>query len=193
MSRKKRKLNSKEQETRAANQNIELIQEDEIVEEQETMEQQERQELIEEQEPVQDAPAQQLGIISTDTMVTGDIFTDGHLLIDGIVEGDVFAKGDIKVTGKIKGRVCCLNIESFGQIQADEIEVKDTVILGEGMTIKGDVICRDAVISGRVDGNLCVSGNLSLSKSAVITGDIKTSSMSAEMGAKINGNIMIER
>lgn len=60
MSRKKRKLNSKEQETRAANQNIELIQEDEIVEEQETMEQQERQELIEEQEPVQDAPAQQL-------------------------------------------------------------------------------------------------------------------------------------
>ena len=72
MSRKKRKLDSKEQETRAANQNIEQIQEDEIVEEHETMEQQE---LIEEQEPVQDAPAQQLGIISTDTMVTGDIFT----------------------------------------------------------------------------------------------------------------------
>lgn len=190
MSRKKRKLDSKEQETRAANQNIEQIQEDEIVEEHETMEQQE---LIEEQEPVQDAPAQQLGIISTDTMVTGDIFTDGHLLIDGIVEGDVFAKGDIKVTGKIKGRVCCLNMESFGQIQADEIEVKDTVILGEGMTIKGDVICRDAVISGRVDGNLCVSGNLSLSKSAVITGDIKTSSMSAEMGAKINGKILMEK
>lgn len=177
MSRKKRKLNP---EVRTIDQNSERDIKEEIIEEPETQEGPELEE---------DAPAERLGVISEDTRVTGDILTDGHLQIGGIVEGNVYAKGDINVTGKIKGRICCLNMESYGQIETDEIEAKGRVILGEDMSIKGNVICRDAAISGRVYGNLFVSGNLTLSRSAVITGDIKTVAMSAELGAEINGNV----
>ncbi len=89
------------------------------------------------------------------------------------VLGDMEATGTLRVEGAIAG----------SSVRAD------VVIVGAGGTISGDVHAREAVIAGRVEGELTVSDRLELQSSAVVDGAVSTPVLVVHDGAAIRGKV----
>ena len=86
--------------------------------------------------------------------------------------GDVISKGDIRVDGILKGSV----------------KTEGKVVLGKEGVVEGDVMCKDADISGIVKAKITVSQLLTLKTSAKLNGDIITNKLSIEPGAAFTGS-----
>ena len=89
-----------------------------------------------------------------------------------IITGDVISKGDIRVDGTLKGSV----------------NTEGKVVLGREGVIEGDVVCKDADISGTIKARITVSQLLSLKTTAKLNGDIITNKLSIEPGAAFTGS-----
>jgi cytoskeletal protein CcmA (bactofilin family) len=94
-----------------------------------------------------------------------------------ILSSDLVIKGDIKTTGDIQ-------VEGTidGDIRAHLLTV------GEGATIKGEVVADDVVVNGRVVGR--VRGlKVRLTSSARVEGDIVHKTIAIESGAHFEGSV----
>ena len=89
-----------------------------------------------------------------------------------IITGDIVSKGDIRVDGTLKG-----SVNTHGK-----------VVLGREGVIEGDVICKDADVSGTIKAKITVSQLLSLKTTAKLNGDIITNKLSIEPGATFSGS-----
>ena len=89
-----------------------------------------------------------------------------------IITGDIISKGDIRIDGTLKGSV----------------NTEGKVVLGREGMIEGDVICKDADISGTIKAKITVSQLLSLKTTAKLNGDIITNKLSIEPGAAFSGS-----
>ena len=87
-----------------------------------------------------------------------------------IVSGDITSDGDFRIDGTMNG-----NITTAGRI-----------VVGKGATVTGDIRCVAAEIEGTVIGVLYVGDILSLKGTAVVKGEISTSRLSVEVGAKVD-------
>ena len=102
---------------------------------------------------------------------------DVNRIINGTeIKGDVISKGDIRFDGKLTG-----NVNTAGKI-----------IIGQTGIIKGEIVCKNADVSGRIDGKISVSEQLTLKNSSVINGDIITNKLAIEPGAKFTGTCSME-
>ena len=88
------------------------------------------------------------------------------------ITGDIKSAGDIRIDGGLTGN----------------LNTKGKVVIGPTGKIKGEVICKNSEISGILEGKISVSQLLNLKASSKITGDITTSRLSIEPGAKFSGN-----
>lgn len=88
------------------------------------------------------------------------------------VKGDVKSESDIRVDGSINGTLKC--------------DAK--VVIGSTGTVQGTITCRDAVIEGKVEGDVTVAELLNLRKTAQLTGEIISSKLIIEAGAVFHGN-----
>jgi cytoskeletal protein CcmA (bactofilin family) len=61
-------------------------------------------------------------------------------------------------------------------------------VVGKSGHITGDVVCQNASIEGRIEGNVEVEELLFLKSTAYIKGDILTRKIVVEEGAEFNGN-----
>lgn len=136
--------------------------------------------------------ADELGVISADMRVEGDILTKGHLVIDGNVEGNVSAKGNIVVRGNVRGKIICDNLILEQCSLVTEIEAMGQVSVKEA-NVTGKISCRDLSVNGTVNGDITARDSLALSAIAVVNGDIKAARMGMEFGAVVNGNISMGR
>lgn len=134
----------------------------------------------------------EVGIISKATVVHGDIKTGGHLAVAGIVEGSVSCAGNLMLTGEIKGTIDCNNIVIDNIGGASVLKVKESVSVKEHASFTGDIGCKNISIMGKVAGNISASGNVGITKTAVIEGDITAHVIAIEPGAKVKGYINIE-
>ena len=69
---------------------------------------------------------------------------------------------------------------------------KSKVVIGESGVIKGDVICENADISGKIEGTLKVKEILYLKSTANLEGDVKTKKLVVDNGAVLNGSISMK-
>lgn len=94
-----------------------------------------------------------------------------------VITGTVNAENDFRVDGTIEGNIVC----------------EGKVIVGKTGFIKGNVNCANAEIMGRVEGDLNISGMLTLRSSCVVTGDVRISTLVIEEpGIKINGKCIMK-
>ena len=87
------------------------------------------------------------------------------------IEGDLVSNGGIVVEGEVSGSV----------------KTEAGVRVGEKAKIVADVKAKEAIISGRVQGNIEVKERLILTSSAEVNGDIQASSLEVQAGAIFNG------
>jgi cytoskeletal protein CcmA (bactofilin family) len=112
------------------------------------------------------APSVDVGRLSSllaqDTCIRGDVVFDGGMRVDGRIEGNVLGKPD-------------------GQ---------GLLVLSEKGTIVGTVKVHDAVINGRVEGDLEVEHFLELQAGARITGNISYRTLKLDCGATVEGKLV---
>ncbi|MCX7785503.1 MAG: polymer-forming cytoskeletal protein [candidate division WOR-3 bacterium] len=82
--------------------------------------------------------------------------------LDSFIGKGTNFKGDLAVSGSAK---------IDGQIEGD-IRVSEMVLTGPESFIKGTINCKDAVIGGRVEGNINAQGSVELQAGATVLGDI---------------------
>ncbi len=96
-----------------------------------------------------------------------------NTLVQGtVVEGTVKSESDIRVDGTIKGKLYC--------------DAK--VIIGPAGMVEGEIKCKNAVIEGKIQGNLEVSELLNIRESAQVNGDVRTNKLIVQSGAAFNVN-----
>lgn len=86
--------------------------------------------------------------------------------------GNVETNGDIRIDGEIEGNVIS----------------KGKVVIGSNGKITGEVHCVNAELSGIIQGVIKVSELLSLKNASKLIGDIFTTKLSIEPGAKFTGS-----
>ncbi len=86
--------------------------------------------------------------------------------------GEFKTDSDIKFDGKLDGTLI----------------TKNKLVVGETGQIKGEIRCKSAVISGKIEGNIFVEDIITLQASCKIDGEITTKKIAIEPGAIFNGN-----
>jgi len=84
--------------------------------------------------------------------------------------GDITSKGFFRIDGTIDGNV----------------NTPSKVVIGRTGVINGTLSCENADIEGRIEGNLDVSGTLSLKSTAHIKGEVVAGKLAVEPGATFN-------
>jgi len=92
------------------------------------------------------------------------------------LKGDIVSEGFFRIDGKVEG----------------SISNPSRVVLGKSGVIIGKLICENADIEGRFEGNLDVSGTLTLKASAQIHGEVLVGKLAVEPGAIFNASCLMK-
>ena len=87
------------------------------------------------------------------------------------IKGDIKSDGDFRVDGTLQG-----SIQSNGKI-----------VVGVSGSIEGDITCQNADLSGQVKAIIRVKELLSLKSTSKVVGEVYTSKLAIEPGAKFSG------
>ena len=82
-----------------------------------------------------------INIISSGTIIKGDVKSDGDIRIDGTLIGTIKCKGKLVIgaTGKAEGEIHCQNADISGEIKA-KITVGELLALKSSSKLIGDII-----------------------------------------------------
>ena len=88
-----------------------------------------------------------------------------------VIKGEIQSPYDIRIDGTFEGKIL----------------TKGRVVIGESAVIKGDIICENIDLWGKVEGELFVKDTLALKEGCKMNGNINISRLSVELGAIFNG------
>ena len=89
-----------------------------------------------------------------------------------VIKGEVISPSDIRIDGTFEGKV----------------QTKGRVVVGETAVVKGDIICENIDLWGKVNGNVFVKDTLALMDGCQVDGNLNVKRLSVELGATFNGN-----
>jgi len=95
-----------------------------------------------------------------------------------IIKGSLVLEGSIRIDGDFEG---------------ERIVTKDTLILSGKGKIKGNVVARMLISSGKIMGNIRATDCVEILSGGEIIGDIRTPSLILEEGAFFVGNCLMEK
>ena len=94
--------------------------------------------------------------------------------------------GSAKIEGKFE-------ISDSIQIECEvggEMSVGGKLVIGQSGVVHADVRTVDAVIMGRYEGNLVATGDVEITATGQVTGNIETDSLVIAKGGFFNGNVV---
>jgi cytoskeletal protein CcmA (bactofilin family) len=87
------------------------------------------------------------------------------------LEGTIETKGSLRIDGRVKGA----------------IKTGDTVTIGANGVVAGEVYARQAVVGGRIEGNLKIEEKLVLEAKSTLIGNLKAKKLVIDEGAVFQG------
>jgi cytoskeletal protein CcmA (bactofilin family) len=103
--------------------------------------------------------------------MNGDAQSVNMLGAGTTIKGDIQSNGDFRIDGTLIG----------------SISSKGKIVVGQTGNVDGEVNCKNADISGQVKAQITVTDLLTLKATAKISGEITTSKLSIEPGARFSG------
>ena len=88
-----------------------------------------------------------------------------------VIKGEIVSPYDIRIDGTFEGK----------------IQSKGRVVAGETAIIKGDIICENVDLWGKIEGNIFVKDTLALKEGCVVSGGLNIRRLSVELGSTFNG------
>jgi len=117
-----------------------------------------------------------MGVFSKKDKVALDLQAISTLISEGcVVAGNLKAPAVARVDGQVNG----------------DVQVAEGLILGEQGVITGNVLTREMVVYGTVQGNIAVE-SLEIKGTGKITGDIATETLLVETGGVYNGHLTMQ-
>lgn len=103
--------------------------------------------------------------------------SDAYSVIDAhlAIAGDIGTDGTVRIDGRIDGTM----------------HRADTLIIGAGGTVVGNVEAREVVVGGELTGDLVVSGRVEIQKTATVRGDIRAAAVMLEEGGTVHGHVVV--
>lgn len=92
------------------------------------------------------------------------------------IVGDCETDGTVRIEGKLEGSV----------------RAGKSVVVGRSGEVVGDIFTQDAIISGRVSGNITAESRLELQSTCDIQGEIRSRRVQLDEGARFNGQVFME-
>ena len=89
-----------------------------------------------------------------------------------VIKGEILSPYDIRIDGMFEGKV----------------QTKGRVVVGETANVKGDIVCENIDLWGRVEGNVFVKDTLALMEGCFVNGNLHIRRLSVELGSTFNGN-----
>ncbi|MCD8208609.1 MAG: polymer-forming cytoskeletal protein [Bacteroidales bacterium] len=86
-------------------------------------------------------------------------------------KGTIHSKYDLRIDGTFEG----------------EVYSKGRIVVGETAVIKGDVICDNIDVWGKVEGRVYVKDTLGMKAGCALTGSVFTRRIMVELGSEFNG------
>lgn len=96
----------------------------------------------------------------------------------------------LEIKGKISGAE---DLEIDGKVEGPVSLPGQRLTVGRSGQLNSEIIAREAIVYGKVTGNLRVRERVEIKKDGSVIGDITTSRISIEDGAYFKGHIEIER
>jgi cytoskeletal protein CcmA (bactofilin family) len=96
---------------------------------------------------------------------------------DTVVRGDFRVNGSMRLDGQCEGR----------------LDIGQTLMTGPRSLLKGEVQCADAVIAGRVEGNVIAHETVELQSGAQVFGDVKCKGLVIQKDCVFQGNCSMAR
>lgn len=93
------------------------------------------------------------------------------------IKGDIITESEVKFNGSLEGTISGAN----------------KLVLGSEGNIKGEINCKNAIISGKIEGKIIVDELLTITSTGEINGEIVTSKLAVENGAIINGTFTMNK
>ncbi len=87
------------------------------------------------------------------------------------LEGNIETKGSLRIDGKVKGIV----------------KSGDTLTVGSTGEIIGEVYVKNAIVGGKIEGNVNIEQKLVLESTSSLTGNLKTNKLIIDEGAFFSG------
>jgi cytoskeletal protein CcmA (bactofilin family) len=88
------------------------------------------------------------------------------------VKGEIESDGDVRIDGMLSGKIIA----------------KGKVVIGKDGVVDGEIHCKNTDISGKVNATMVVKELTVFKSTAVFTGDVSTSRISIETGARFTGS-----
>jgi len=141
--------------------------------------------------PVIDEPykgvSEEVAVIATGMVINGDVSSDGNMELLGTINGNINIAGKLSVSGKVNGNIKANDIFVDGAELEGNIETAESVKIGNGSVIIGNIQSAAAIVAGAVKGDIDVKGPVILDSSAIIMGNIKSMSVQINNGAVVEG------
>jgi cytoskeletal protein CcmA (bactofilin family) len=90
-----------------------------------------------------------------------------------LIEGTIKVQNSMRLDGKVTGHIL----------------TTDSLVVGKEGEVNGEVRTKNAVIGGRIKGQVFASGKVVLEARAALTGDIKTAKLMINDGARFDGHV----
>lgn len=96
---------------------------------------------------------------------------------DTLYNGQLSFAGSVRIDGEFTG----------------EINSEGTLILGKDARVSGQINVAQLVLSGRIDGDIVVTKQTTMHKTAFLTGNIVTPVLVMEEGATLQGTVQMTK
>jgi cytoskeletal protein CcmA (bactofilin family) len=97
--------------------------------------------------------------------------------VGSVIQGDQVIKGHLLISG-----------ECIGNLKFD-LQTEDTAVIDVNGLMRGDISCKNAIVLGRIEGNLHVTHRIEIYPSAIVTGDIDYGQIFIHADARVNGQL----
>ncbi len=106
------------------------------------------------------------------------------------VEGSTVIGKTVVIQGQLSGSE---DLYMDGQIEGSITLQDSRLTVGPNARVKADLNVRDAIVFGRVEGNVRASGRIEMRQSASIVGDLFAARLSVEENAIIQGRVELSQ
>lgn len=104
--------------------------------------------------------------------MTSNVNAISRISAGTVIKGEIISPCDIRIDGTFEGK----------------LQAKGRVVIGETAVIKGDIVCVNIDLWGKVDGNIYVKDTLALKEGCVVNGNLHIKKLAVELGSTFNGN-----
>lgn len=130
-------------------------------------------------------------VIQSGVVVRGEIDSTDDIDLFGNLKGSIKTVGDVRVGGKVIGNIAANVVELHTGAVQGNITAQGELIMDEASVVVGNLSAAEALLSGKIKGDVLVAHRATFESKARLVGDVTAQLVSLSEGAKVRGKINV--